>query len=151
MSCTFAKKVVGSPPRVWGIPHIPLRGHRRTRFTPTCVGNTFSTRSINSSTSVHPHVCGEYDGTGLSYRVNDGSPPRVWGIPPLPPTPVPEPRFTPTCVGNTHDNLHYQIFYTVHPHVCGEYSIPRYSKFHFNGSPPRVWGIRGMTRVLLKQ
>ena len=30
--------------------------------------------------SVHPHVCGEYDGVYRMIMKKDGSPPRMWGI-----------------------------------------------------------------------
>ncbi len=158
--------------------------HGLSRFTPTCVGNTsvcghsagrktgspprvWGIRRSDIVTlvikTVHPHVCGEYDGVLADYfpparftptcvgntaggewisTVYRGSPPRVWGIPPcvvIPPGAKP-----------------------VHPHVCGEYAarisllwssrrftptcVGNTTAFwpitsHLPGSPPRVWGI----------
>ena len=50
----------GSPPRVWGIHSSLTSILSATRFTPTCVGNTFFQRLHTRTTAVHPHVCGEY-------------------------------------------------------------------------------------------
>ncbi len=50
--------------------------------------------------------------------------------------------FTPTCVGNTDLTGQVQNATTVHPHVCGEYSLLRFGPPFSSGSPPRVWGIR---------
>ena len=50
----------GSPPRVWGILRVNIYPNGGLRFTPTCVGNTFSLRTVKKSLPVHPHVCGEY-------------------------------------------------------------------------------------------
>ena len=54
-----ARAICGSSPRVWGtlvITHIPAS---KARFIPTCVGNSTSTYNSLSSSTVHPHVCGE--------------------------------------------------------------------------------------------
>ncbi len=72
----------GSPPRVWGILEPSGKCWVQLRFTPTCVGNTVETRARARLLPVHPHVCGEYDAASLVARDNNGSPPRVWGIPP---------------------------------------------------------------------
>ena len=77
------KRLIGSPPRVWGI--YTGRGveFADLRFTPTCVGNMIVAIWINGlmngspprvwgisltkiiggrNAPVHPHVCGEYGG-----------------------------------------------------------------------------------------
>ena len=54
------KRAIGSPPRAWGILSV-LRGFvRKTRFTPTCVGNTSQSLALHLIYAVHPHVRGEY-------------------------------------------------------------------------------------------
>ena len=50
---------VGSPPRVWGNRRAANAGRARERFTPTCVGKSWSHQAATSTPSVHPHVCGE--------------------------------------------------------------------------------------------
>ncbi len=74
---------------------------RVSRFTPTYVGTTFSTMataviesgspprmwgqptvglSVNSSSSVHPHVCGDnWRNAAICTVMHEGSPPRMWG------------------------------------------------------------------------
>ena len=91
----------GSPPRVWGIRASSCLIRSTSRFTPTCVGNTFEYFNIDWNTSVHPHVCGEYPVSKSGRSSSIGSPPRVWGIH-LGVHVCNQPRrFTPTCVGNT--------------------------------------------------
>ncbi len=70
----------GSPPRVWGIPHVPADLRPIPRFTPTCVGNTCHHHRQCRPRPVHPHVCGEYGSHFGSHFGSHGSPPRVWGI-----------------------------------------------------------------------
>jgi len=106
-------------------------------------------------------VRGEYR-LGISTQtIDDGSPPRAWGIPAIPALPFLLSRFTPTCVGNTGTRGRIAGIWrftptcvgntfpddapilpaSVHPHVRGEYS----QRLHFLairiGSPPRAWGI----------
>ncbi len=54
--------------------------------------------------------------------VDDGSSPRVWGIP----------RSAASLSVNS----------PVHPHVCGEYGYAGEGISRPDGSSPRVWGIR---------
>ena len=71
---------VGSPPRVWGIPHAVHVEGVETGITPTCVGNTPCRAPCPSGSEDHPHVCGEYVVPVLGGHGPVGSPPRVWGI-----------------------------------------------------------------------
>ena len=91
----------GSPPRVWGIHSLIVERAQALRFTPTCVGNTAYLIFAMLTPSVHPHVCGEYEGSPGIRMGSDGSPPRVWGILNNGDAYRPNKRFTPTCVGNT--------------------------------------------------
>ena len=153
--CSLARHrlACGSPPRVWGILVSPTGDRDVLRFTPTCVGNTWSADSYADWTrrftptcvgntscwpwrqvtpSVHPHVCGEYMRLSTLHAIQSyGSPPRVWGIPDL--SPMPGSRMS-----------------TVHPHVCGEYGQLRSTcRACICGSPPRVWGILTRSPVQL--
>ena len=105
MKCKSCGK--GSPPRVWGIPPWPSPSAARpqaimaTGITPTCVGNTNSILAMMASRQDHPHVCGEYDVRKSDADLNEGSPPRVWGILALVILIQVKDGITPTCVGNT--------------------------------------------------
>ena len=56
------------------------------------------------------------------------------------------PRFIPTCVGNTHDDTRLTYSLSVHPHVRGEYNLQIQRFILLNGSSPRAWGIRFLLR-----
>ncbi len=94
--------VNGSPPRMWGTPSGGHPAQWRYRFTPTHVGNTFSS-------SVRP-------------RFVPGSPPRMWGTLAPRGTDFLRCRFTPTHVGNTLLLILGQHGQAVHPHACGEHA-----------------------------
>ncbi len=97
----ISSEISGSSPHAWGIPAVrrPLRP--RTRFIPTCVGNTRSSDSLlvtpsgssphawgirsalaafRFSSSVHPHMRGEYALITPKSRHASGSSPHAWGI-----------------------------------------------------------------------
>ena len=95
-------------------------GRRRERFTPTCVGKRYASSARRTSSSVHPHVCGETSTGRQGLTVIDGSPPRVWG--------------------NGSDRKSSRAFKAVHPHVCGETPFATATSHPCHGSPPRVWG-----------
>ena len=111
----------GSSPRAWGILFQQFEEFNRTRFIPTCVGNTTSNGSSQSINPVHPHVRGEYQQAVDEVALGDGSSPRAWGIPALCGSWREPDRFIPTCVGNTYQPIAYNPHQSVHPHVRGEY------------------------------
>ena len=90
-------------------------------FIPTRVGNAVVPRRTGIASTVHPHACGECC-TVLSIVLSqNGSSPRVWGMP-EPPAQIPDEwRFIPTRVGNAND-------------MGAEYLLE-------SGSSPRVWGM----------
>src|SRR5438445_820683 len=75
-----------------------------------------------------------------------GSPPRMWGRLVLAPATGPDPRFTPTHVGKTHNLNRNRRRPLVHPHACGEYGPWIGVAPPGAGSPPRMWGIRPTRR-----
>ena len=91
----------GSSPRVWGTLYFSAHSRLFSRFIPTCVGNTGSTRTPMASKPVHPHVCGEHLWISCYRKIHIGSSPRVWGTLPMIVSILPSHRFIPTCVGNT--------------------------------------------------
>ena len=97
----YSLDVYGSSPRAWGI-HAATEAHQiKTRFIPTCVGNTLP--------------------AFLPSRLPAGSSPRAWGIRRGRDGAGRRPRFIPTCVGNTPTARWSCWASTVHPHVRGEY------------------------------
>jgi len=110
----------GSPPRVWGMHHAVGEFQRRSRFTPTCVGNARCRRRFAITFAVHPHVCGECAAWSIRRSRASGSPPRVWGMRVERGARIRGQRFTPTCVGNAPAELGCLRVAAVHPHVCGE-------------------------------
>ena len=96
-------------------------GEAIIRFTPTCVGNTSTSRVDDCLVPVHPHMRGEYQNDGKGFSIISGSPPHAWGIHNVERRIPGNIRFTPTCVGNT-----YRRWRTLTPR---------------NGSPPHAWGI----------
>ena len=97
-------KLVGSPPRVWGI-HNFISGCRHNIGSP-------------------PRVWGIRNAYHMA-KGAIGSPPRVWGILHIGRSRCVVPRFTPTCVGNTPSASIRRTDEAVHPHVCGEYLVNR--------------------------
>ena len=136
------KAGVGSSPRMWGIQSLLEWLGVAARFIPTHVGNTTTSRRGMYGPSVHPHACGEYAIAIDASMPAAGSSPRMWGIRPTVP-PVSSPgRFIPTHVGNTWPHSRSWKVWSVHPHACGEYLGTVICVLAFNGSSPRMWGIR---------
>ena len=111
------------------------------RFIPACVGNTIRRPDHAAPVAVHPRVCGEYDLVDLLLMAIAGSSPRVWGIRRTGDFQKCCHRFIPACVGNTSSSRGMRSPATVHPRVCGEYSLRLLSPLSLPGSSPRVWGI----------
>lgn len=113
--------MVGSSPRVWGIPLCRAAWMRHARFIPTGVGNTPAISHSRVTQKVHPHGCGEYGVHEAWLQDLGGSSPRVWGIRPSGILFGHPPRFIPTGVGNTLGGCDGRRHSPVHPHGCGEY------------------------------
>ncbi len=131
----------GSPPPAWGIRRFGRKDRGFLRFTPTCVGNTWSTGNTVGAASVHPHLRGEYGNAYSELTLADGSPPPAWGILVFGKSVQSPCRFTPTCVGNTNRPENHKFIKTVHPHLRGEYSNQGPVALLVAGSPPPAWGI----------
>ena len=79
----------GSPPQVWG-QRLPLCvDDPALRFTPTSVGTTPPPSTASSSSTVHPHKCGDNATARRYLREKGGSPPQVWGQRPMTAAEVP--------------------------------------------------------------
>ena len=138
---TLGMRVLGSPPRVWGLLIGQCRLLAASGITPTCVGTTSSIRRVNSVIRDHPHVCGDYSVHRVLFTVVLGSPPRVWGLPDDSLCSVSDEGITPTCVGTTPAPPRPPPTPWDHPHVCGDYQTTTTPSREAQGSPPRVWGL----------
>ena len=132
----------GSSPRMWGTHQRPHSAHRESRFIPTHVGNTSSRRHMSQVQPVHPHACGEHHFTLRNLRTGTGSSPRMWGTQRSSGASFLRERFIPTHVGNTCPSSIRPIFFSVHPHACGEHNCRISRRRSTIGSSPRMWGTR---------
>ena len=73
-----------------------------------------------TTSSVHPHMCGEDRRDGVRAH---------FGL-----------RFTPTCVGKTGRRWTELPPCPVHPHMCGEDAPTCWTFADAGGSPPHAWG-----------
>ena len=119
----------GSSPRAWGIHGRQLPPELRSRFIPTCVGNTAGKNRCPCTAPVHPHVRGEYEQHLDDALQPAGSSPRAWGILLHAVVKFLVGRFIPTCVGNTGSHASMKRAMAVHPHVRGEYSSRKHEEF----------------------
>ena len=92
-------------------------------------------------------MCGKYFRILLLVKSPPGSPPRVWEVLTLLNIYWKPCRITPTCVGSTSYSPFTFSHRGDHPHVCGKYLLPFLYHFQSQGSPPRVWEVRGINKV----
>ena len=141
----------GSPPRAWGRPRERPQPSQGSRFTPTCVGTTWTNEMRAPCGTVHPHVRGD-DGGFLDRLENVfGSPPRAWGRRSLCRAQLVLVRFTPTCVGTTVRGATKPHRVPVHPHVRGDDGMNQPPPAHSSGSPPRAWGRQVTGRSIARE
>ena len=93
--------MLGSPPRMWGLLALARSQRPEERFTPTYVGTSQHSSYSRPSTTVHPHVCGDFALQGLDGVGDRGSPPRMWGLLRSRCRSLSCRRFTPTYVGTS--------------------------------------------------
>ena len=111
------------------------------RITPTCVGNTPSPPRPLDSQWDHPHLRGEYRTSAVFLKATQGSPPLAWGIRNGIVIRYKVCGITPTCVGNTGNQVPIDHLPEDHPHLRGEYNYFADALFIGVGSPPLAWGI----------
>ena len=137
--------LLGSPPRVRGLPCGIYTSGGVTRITPACAGTTGLRRGSRAVRRDHPRVCGDYWGGNGTHSSPSGSPPRVRGLLRKLARRPQGRRITPACAGTTlfHDAVDFLA--EDHPRVCGDYLAVRAAVNKHPGSPPRV---RGLLRLL---
>ncbi len=128
----------GSSPRVRAVVIVVSPKKCVSRFIPACAGcgPIFCWNIVLYS--VHPRVCGLWNGDTTMPKPNTGSSPRVRAVGGEAHADVPKKRFIPACAGcggRTHLPQHSCA---VHPRVCGLWGVVKISvKIKF-GSSPRV-------------
>ena len=162
---THRSRVKGTPPRVWGLLVDLVTREFGPRYTPTRVGTSFRRFGPAGCRAVHPHACGDFGrprsprsgpsrytptrvGTSKSLswfmsRAN-GTPPRVWGLRVVANQTSGTLRYTPTRVGTSSRLEWRRQLSPVHPHACGDFTFQCHSVSPLSGTPPRVWGLRGV-------
>jgi len=125
---------------MWGTPMDKAGITMDRRFIPTHVGNTYPRLLRGFPCPVHPHACGEHEAAEARLEIAAGSSPRMWGTLLVSAQGRWVVRFIPTHVGNTRMSFRPRTPSSVHPHACGEHSVPSYSAVPFGGSSPRMWG-----------
>ena len=92
---------LGSSPHAWGT-HLDSADRAPFfRFIPTCVGNSSAAVGFLHFDSVHPHMRGELFAPSAISMMAFGSSPHAWGTRYDVVDAEVEPRFIPTCVGNS--------------------------------------------------
>ena len=125
---------------MWGEHERGVIGVRLRRTIPTRVGRTTRRGSPSTTSSDHPHACGE-NALAAVLKFREGGPsPRVWGEQVQTVKASDKLRTIPTRVGRT-------IFIWVwsppradHPHACGENRVHHHPAHFSRGPSPRVWG-----------
>ena len=138
---------IGSSPRAWGTHASRPRVPRRSRFIPTCMGNSSLRQAMPIQESVHPHVHGELSDQYCILPSAHGSSPRAWGTLNDRAWLVQRYRFIPTCMGNSSPAAISARSGSVHPHVHGELFAVVGMWMRSIGSSPRAWG----TRVVVEE
>ena len=141
---SHAAVIMGSPPRMRGIPMVEQRPVKASGITPAHAGNTDTARGSFSGNRDHPRACGEYlmikDLAGSTL----GSPPRMRGIPQEDVLRLTDIGITPAHAGNTPALPLGTIARWDHPRACGEYFGGTWQRLKDTGSPPRMRGIPKM-------
>jgi len=128
-----ASPTYGTPPRAWGKLDIAGGKIKRVRYTPTCVGKTYTGCPRRLGMRVHPHVRGENVIWTVLFLAVQGTPPRAWGKRVDRVWNRDRGRYTPTCVGKTKHPSYPCLLVKVHPHVRGE---------NIETTPRRITAIR---------
>ncbi len=148
ISLVALMRTSGSSPPAWGILYMNILASVFSRFIPTRVGNTNSSRTGTGRRTVHPHPRGEYQRLPPRPRSWPGSSPPAWGILQKTFAKAGNNRFIPTRVGNTWGWCPGGRCSSVHPHPRGEYSWISAEGLLTIGSSPPAWGIRPVRTLL---
>ncbi len=130
----------GSSPHAWGTPPSSPRAPPRSRFIPTCVGNSAERGARGGAGTVHPHMRGELRTLSRTSGPVAGSSPHAWGTPRARDLAGRTRRFIPTCVGNSDPAATPALGDEVHPHMRGELLVAVWGVGGHYGSSPHAWG-----------
>ena len=130
----------GSSPRGRGTGYDIPQISNAIRFIPAWAGNRDFTAATPASTTVHPRVGGEQDGTMHIAKVTRGSSPRGRGTVALDRNIAQHRRFIPAWAGNRAVRLAASRLGSVHPRVGGEQTRCATRSGSGGGSSPRGRG-----------
>ncbi len=105
---------------MWGQLMPDTRRGADARNTPTYVGTTCGQPPTPAPGKEHPHVCGDNTSYALSYHLQLGTPPRMWG--------------------QRRNTFSASPTASEHPHVCGDNNGVIPGRGYWRGTPPRMWG-----------
>ncbi len=111
---------IGPSPRVWGEQRHDALSSSGLRTIPTRVGRTTADAPSRTTSSDHPHACGENRLSVWSGALMCGPSPRVWGELRHHFRFCQSPRTIPTRVGRTSSRAGQPKPLADHPHACGE-------------------------------
>ena len=130
----------GSAPHARGTRSTKAKRLCCSRFSPACAGNTGSSGSGGTITTVQPRMRGEHiPDDDLFYTVN-GSAPHARGTHRFAKFIVPPTRFSPACAGNTLSTTRMCITGTVQPRMRGEHNRRKKKTLVESGSAPHARG-----------
>ncbi len=131
----------GSSPRMRGIRRPDQWTATDARFIPAHAGNSQPPDLSCQRQTVHPRACGEFGTIKISDLANDGSSPRMRGIPAVGRLDHPRRRFIPAHAGNSVLAMPGVRGIPVHPRACGEFALGLSDELIADGSSPRMRGI----------
>ncbi len=130
----------GSPPRMRGKAHWPLKAHPRCGITPAHAGKRPIWRRLRCWAWDHPRACGEKSTRQSPTGTKWGSPPRMRGKEPHADDAAVCPGITPAHAGKSPANWASLSVTRDHPRACGEkLDYPKKNQTT-KGSPPRMRG-----------
>ena len=109
------------------------------RYTPTCVGKSFSRLTQMKVLWVYSHVCGKKRHTKNFVRYNSGILPRVWEKVSKKVPKQYRNGYTPTCVGKSAFTHLIHLRGWVYSHVCGKKYTTKLLYDSFKGILPLAW------------
>ncbi|EHE85032.1 hypothetical protein CRL705_1907 [Latilactobacillus curvatus CRL 705] len=130
-----------SSPYTWGVRNGTSLRIGRPGIIPIYMGSTFFDNLTELDVENHPHIHGEYNGSGNVAMTQWESSPYTWGVHAHITTIIKSRRIIPIYMGSTNLLLHLRIPYRNHPHIHGEYSKGEDAVRSYLESSPYTWGV----------
>ena len=134
--------VLGSPPRMRGLPDCRIWAGWSSRITPAHAGLTARWLQQRKRSRDHPRACGAYYPSVQAHDIELGSPPRMRGLLDRWAQHQARAGITPAHAGLTSVLGHDMNSDWDHPRACGAYFTSARWTMMMMGSPPRMRGLR---------